>query len=56
MGVRVSVYDMSERQRFLSSVCVCVCVGQSIRTCLCIFLLSLNSLVYLFLLCGVLSV
>lgn len=25
MGVRVSVYDMSERQRFLSSVCVCVC-------------------------------
>lgn len=33
MGVRVSVYDMSERQRFLSSVCVSV----RVRTCLCIF-------------------
>lgn len=43
MGVRVSVYDMSERQRFLSSVCVSV----RVRTCLCIcFLLSLNSLVF----------
>ncbi len=37
MGVRVSVYDMSERQSFLSRVCVCVCVSV-IRTSLCIFL------------------
>lgn len=34
MGVRVSVYDMSERQRFLSSLCVSV----RARTCLCGFL------------------
>ncbi len=49
--MRVSVYDMSERQSFLSSVCVSV-----IRTSLSIYLcVCVRTVVFLLMLCGVLN-
>jgi len=47
VGVHVSVYDMSERQRFLSRVCVSV----RVKTCLCVFFFFGNCMFELVLLC-----